>query len=67
MNETEINKAIYCECFITEYGRYKILGSITDQGKLEVLRGHKNKTIIANGRFLISCRQCGFNKLITLE
>ena len=60
-------KAIFCECFISEFGRYKILGSITDQGFVEILRGHKNKTIIETKEFLISCRDCGYRKFINLD
>jgi hypothetical protein len=60
-------KAIYCDCYISEFKRYKILGSITDQGVIEILRGHRNKTIIQTTELLISCPQCNYQKLINLS
>jgi hypothetical protein len=67
MNEDLLGKAIYCDCYIPEYDRYKILGSITNDGILEILRGHKNKTLIYFGEFMIYCRACGFKKYIKIE
>lgn len=63
----ELGKAIYCECFVPEYNRHKILGSITSEGVIEILRGHKNKTIISTLKFLMSCPDCGYSKYINLE
>ena len=65
--KNELGKAIYCECYLEEFDRYKILGSITDTGILEILRGHRNKTCLEVGEFLIMCRSCGFRKYIKLE
>lgn len=71
LNNTEIElitgKAIYCKCFIPEYDRYKILGSITSEGYLEILRGHKNKTIIEIREFVIHCKECGFKKYYSIN
>ena len=61
-----LGKAIYCDCYMPEYDRYKILGSVTQDGFLEILRGHKNKTVIFVQEFLIECRICGFKKYINL-
>lgn len=60
-------KAIYCNCYIEEYKRYKILGSITAEGMLEILRGHKNKTVLQTGEFMIFCKVCGFKKYIKIS
>lgn len=56
------NEAIYCECYIYKYHRYKILGSITSEGYLEIMRNHENKTIIDAPEFTIQCKDCGFKK-----
>lgn len=63
----DLGEAIYCNCFIPEYGRHKILGSITSEGVLEILRGHKNKTIISMTNFVIYCPVCGFSKSFSLK
>lgn len=60
-------EAIYCKCYIPEYNRHKTLGSITAEGLVEVLRGHKNKTIIAMTNFVIFCPVCGFSKSFNLK
>ena len=65
--ENNLGKAIYCNCYLTRYNRYKVLGSITDQGMLEVLRPHENKTIIETQEFFIKCRDCGFTKYIQIK
>ncbi len=64
MNE---GTAIYCNCYIAEYARHKVLGSITFEGYLEILRGHKNKTILQAGEFMILCKECGFKKYIKIS
>ena len=56
------NQAIYCECYIYKYSRYKILGSINSEGLLEIMRNHENKTIIEVTEFTIYCKDCGFKK-----
>lgn len=61
------NQAIYCDCFIPDYKRHKILGSITSEGFIEILRGHKNKTIIEAREFMIKCEDCGYSKFIKLN
>ena len=61
-----LGKAIYCDCYIPEYDRYKILGSITSEGFLEILRGHKNKTVLFVQEFMIECTICHFKKYINL-
>lgn len=63
----QLGQAIYCNCYVAEYDRHKILGSITANGILEILRGHKNKTIIETHELLISCESCGFRKHIRIE
>ncbi len=62
-----LGQAIYCECYLDEYQRYKILGSITDDGFIEILRGHKNKTVIQTHELMISCLTCGFKKYVVIE
>ena len=54
-------------CYIEEFGRYKMLGSITSEGFLEVLRGHQNLTVIQVKEFFIQCKTCGFKKYYNLE
>lgn len=66
MNEVSI--AIFCNCLVpNETNRYKVLGSITSEGYLEILRGHKNKTIIEVAECMIACRECGYKKYINLR
>lgn len=62
----ETNRAIYCNCYLLEFDRYKMLGSINSQGELEILRGHKNKTYIEFTQLTIICRECGFAKYINM-
>ena len=65
--QINMGTAIYCDCYIEEYQRYKILGSITFEGYLEIMRGHKNKTVIEVGEFMIMCKECGFHKYIKIN
>ncbi len=63
----QLGQAIYCQCYVPEFDRYKILGSITSEGLLEILRGHKNKTVLEVHEFFIQCKDCGFSKYIKIE
>jgi hypothetical protein len=63
----DLGKAIYCDCYIPEYGRNKILGSITAEGLVEILRGHKNKTVLEVTNFIIGCPVCGFSQVFNLK
>jgi predicted nucleic-acid-binding Zn-ribbon protein len=62
-----LGKAIYCNCYVLEFNRHKILGSVTDQGVLEILRGHKNKTTITGISFVIRCPDCGYSEFLNLQ
>lgn len=62
-----LGQAIYCDCYIPDYKRYKVIGSITAEGILEILRSHENKTYLQVQEFIISCEHCGFRKYIKLE
>lgn len=67
MKNDLIGQAIYCNCYLPEYDRYKILGSITSEGIVEILRSHKNKTLIETHEFMISCKECGYKKYIQIK
>lgn len=65
--QSDLGQAIVCNCYLTEFDRYKVLGSVTSEGFLEILRGHKNKTIIETQQFLIRCQDCGFTKFVQIK
>ena len=65
--QAELGQAIVCNCYIKEFDRYKILGSVTSAGFLEILRSHKNKTIIETEHFLIKCQDCGYTKFVQIK
>lgn len=62
--------AIYCKCYDAKRMHYKILGSITAEGYLEVMRKNKYDgqhgtaaiTQIKVTEFIISCNNCNFKK-----
>ena len=66
-NVATLGQAIYCNCYLEEFDRYKILGSITAQGVIEILRGHKNRTVIETREFVITCPVCKYTKYIKIE
>ena len=67
MKADEVNKSIYCKCYFEKYGRYKMLGSVTDQGMLEIARGNHNFTYVKAEEYYINCADCGFSKYIKNE
>ena len=44
-----------------------MLGSVTDQGMLEVSRGNHNYTFIKAEEYFVSCADFGFSRYITNE
>lgn len=65
--DNTLGQAIYCDCYIPEYKRYKILGSITDLGLIEIVRPHKNKTIIHAQELMLECIECGYKRFIKIK
>ena len=64
--EAQLGQAIYCDCFTPQLNRYKVLGSITSEGLIEILRAHKEKTVIESAEFIIACQDCGYKRHIKL-
>ena len=62
MSEFPLGQAIHCDCYIFKYRRYKVLGSITSEGLLEIMRNHENKTTIESHEFTLICHTCGFKQ-----
>lgn len=65
--DNTLGQAIYCDCYIPEYKRYKILGSITYGGLIEIVRPHKNKTIIHAQELMLECIECGYKRYIKID
>ena len=62
LQDDALGHAIYCDCYIFKYKRYKVLGSITYEGFLEIMRNHDNKTVVQAHEFTLKCNSCGFSK-----
>ena len=67
LSNSPLGHAIYCDCYIFKYKRYKVLGSITYAGFLEIMRNHDNKTIVESHEFTLKCNSCGFSKSFKLH
>ena len=60
MQNDLLGKGIYCYCIVPKSTWNKMLGSVTVQGHLVILRPHNNMSIIETEAFSISCPDCHF-------